>query len=224
MKKSHIIYLLMATVLLATVSYQFLDRELAFALSPIRKHHFWFSLFHWMQYSVDIIRDYLTPVLFIYLVIAFIIDKCNTRFNRFLFSFSVSIFAAEFITNRLRIVFGRYWPETFLNNNLSLIRDGVYGFTFFNMHRECQSLPSGHSAAIFAMMTILWIYYPKLRILSVTMCVIVVTGLLGCNYHFLSDIIAGACVGLTSATLINYYVSSTANVLKSPGSTQCCGQ
>ncbi len=211
MKKSHIFYLLLTAVLLF-VSYLFVDRELALALSPIRKQHFWFSLFHGMQY-IDVF-NYIIPVILVYLIVMLAIKKHKIRFNRFLFSFSVSIYAAGLVTRILKIIFGRYWPETFLNNNLSFIKDGVYRFTFFNIHREYQSFPSSHSAAIFAAMTILWIYYPKLRILSFVMCLIVVIGLLGCNYHFLSDIIAGAYVGLLSGILVNSYIRNAPDLVE----------
>jgi len=159
-----------------------------------------------MQY-IDVF-NYVIPVIFIYLIIVFMVKKYKIKFNIFLFSFSISICVAGLVTKILKIVFGRYWTETFLNNNLSLIKDEVYGFTFFNIHREYQSFPSSHAANIFAAMTILWIYYPKLRIISVVMCAIVIIGLFGCNYHFLSDIIAGTCVGWISAVLVNSYVDS----------------
>lgn len=212
-EKINIFYLLLTTVLLSILSYMFVDKELAFALSPIRKQHFWFSLFHWMQY-VDVL-EYILPVILIYLAIILLLGKYNVKINKFLFSFSISFYVTGAVTKILKIIFGRYWTETFLNDNLSLIRDGVYGFTFFNMHREYQSFPSSHSAALFAVMTIVWIYYPKLRILSVAMCIIVVIGLLGCNYHFLSDIIAGACIGFASGILVNSYVSNKTNIPES---------
>jgi len=213
-KAKKIELILLIAVLLSILSYLFLDRELAFIFSVTRRHSFWFPLFQGMQYIAGDTLAYIISAISIYLVIMLAIGKYNTRFNKFLFCFSVSDCVAIFVGNRLKIIFGRYWPETFLNNNLSFIKDGAYGFTFFNIHREYQSFPSTHSAAIFAIVTIVWIYYPKLRVLSIAICAIVVIGLLGCNYHFLSDIIMGACLGLISAILVNSYISNKTDTME----------
>ena len=214
MKKINILYLLVAVVLLSILSYLFLDRELSLIFSVTRRSSFWFPVFHGMQHIAGDMLAYIVSAIPIYLVIMLAVGKYNTKFNRFLFCFSVSDCVAIFVGNRLKFIFGRYWPETFMNNNLSFIKDGVYGFTFFNTYREYQSFPSTHTTAIFAVMTILWIYYPKLRILSAAMCLIVVIGLFGCNYHFLSDIIGGACLGWLSGILVTSYIGNKADTEK----------
>jgi membrane-associated phospholipid phosphatase len=45
---------------------------------------------------------------------------------------------------------------------------------------------------------VLWIYYPAWRALYVLAVLAVATGLIGANYHFVSDVIAGAFVGVSS--------------------------
>jgi membrane-associated phospholipid phosphatase len=47
-------------------------------------------------------------------------------------------------------------------------------------------------------MSVLWIYYPQWRALYALVVAAVVAGLIGANYHFLSDIIAGGFVGCSS--------------------------
>ncbi|MDI1346986.1 MAG: hypothetical protein PSV22_23275, partial [Pseudolabrys sp.] len=50
-----------------------------------------------------------------------------------------------------------------------------------------------------AVISVLWMFYPKLRAVYLLVFLAVVIGLIGANYHFLSDIIAGAFVGVSTA-------------------------
>jgi membrane-associated phospholipid phosphatase len=110
----------------------------------------------------------------------------------------LSLGAATVIKNQLKYVFGRTWPETWLNNNPSLIRDGVYGFHPFHGGRAYESFPSGHTAVTIAVLSVLWICYPRFRLLFAVIGLGVAGGLVGANFHFLSDVIAGAFVGLST--------------------------
>src|SRR5262249_32199585 len=107
--------------------------------------------------------------------------------------------ASSAIKETLKYAFGRTWPETWINNNPSLIRDGVSGFNFFHGGPGYASFPSGHTAAIASVMVVLWICYPRGRPLYALLIATVVIGLLGANYHFLSDIIAGGFIGGSAA-------------------------
>jgi membrane-associated phospholipid phosphatase len=60
-----------------------------------------------------------------------------------------------------------------------------------------QSFPSGHMAATCAVVSVLWIWYPRLRWLVTIAGIAVGVGLIGANYHFLSDVIAGAFIGIS---------------------------
>jgi membrane-associated phospholipid phosphatase len=111
---------------------------------------------------------------------------------------SVSLVMADATKNLLKYVFGRTWPETWVRNNPSLIHDGVYGFNFFHGGAGYASFPSGHTAVTCGAMSVLWIYYPQWRALYALVVAAVVAGLIGANYHFLSDIIAGGFVGCSS--------------------------
>jgi membrane-associated phospholipid phosphatase len=48
---------------------------------------------------------------------------------------------------------------------------------------------------ICAVASVLWIYYPKFRALYALVVIVVAIGLIGADYHFLSDIIAGSLLG-----------------------------
>jgi membrane-associated phospholipid phosphatase len=107
----------------------------------------------------------------------------------------LGLLLAEEFRQALASVFGRTWPETWIDNNPSLIRDGVSGFNFFHGGAGYRSFPSGHTARTLAACTPLWIAYPRWRWFCVLASVAVAVGLLGMNYHFVSDVIAGGFVG-----------------------------
>ncbi len=111
---------------------------------------------------------------------------------------SISLIVAETIKSELKFVFGRLWPDTWVKNNPSFIHDGAYGFNFFHGGPGYASFPSGHTAATCALISVLWILYPKLRPLCVLIVLAVAVGLIGANYHFLSDVIAGGFVGVST--------------------------
>jgi membrane-associated phospholipid phosphatase len=80
---------------------------------------------------------------------------------------SLSLIMAEATKAQLKFAFGRTWPATWIHNNPSFLRDGVYGFNFFHGGTAYESFPSGHMAATCAVISVLWIYYPKWRTLYV---------------------------------------------------------
>jgi membrane-associated phospholipid phosphatase len=110
----------------------------------------------------------------------------------------VSTLAAETIKNELKFVFGRTWPESWEPNIQSFIRDDVYGFHFFQFGKSFESFPSGHAAVVAAVMSVLWILFPKLRRLCSVCVVAADVALVALNLHFLSDVIAGTFVGVST--------------------------
>jgi membrane-associated phospholipid phosphatase len=109
----------------------------------------------------------------------------------------ISVVMAETIKNGLKWFFGRPWPETWRNNNSSWIGNRDYAFHWFHGGGEFSSFPSGHTTATFAVLSVLWICYPRLRVLYVLAAFAVIAGLVGANFHFLGDTIAGAFLGST---------------------------
>jgi membrane-associated phospholipid phosphatase len=110
---------------------------------------------------------------------------------------SLSFLVTVVIDSQLKFAFGRTWPETWVNNNPSFIRDGAYGFNPFHGGMGFASFPSGHMAAICVAMTVLWFCYPRLRGVYALMVAVVTIGLIGANYHFLGDLIAGGFLGVS---------------------------
>lgn len=107
----------------------------------------------------------------------------------------VSLAVAEAIKDQLKFAFGRTWPETWIRNNPSFIRDHVFGFFPFHGGPGYNSFPSGHTTAICAVMSVLWICYPQFRALYALCIAAVAIGLVGADFHFLGDVIAGGYLG-----------------------------
>jgi membrane-associated phospholipid phosphatase len=116
--------------------------------------------------------------------------------GRIVLALCFSVFAVTGINGVAKAVFGRTWPESWLGDNPSWTRDGVFGFFPFHQGAGWGSFPSGHTAVITATATILWLVWPELRIVWALLVAVVVAGLVGGNYHFVSDIIGGLYLGV----------------------------
>jgi membrane-associated phospholipid phosphatase len=107
-----------------------------------------------------------------------------------------SVILADFVTGELKYAFGRVWPKY---SHPSFVREHVYGFRPFHSGHAYQSFPSGHIAAVCAVVFVLWIFYPKFRAFYVFTVIGLSFGLIAMNYHFLSDTIGGTLIGGSSA-------------------------
>jgi membrane-associated phospholipid phosphatase len=116
--------------------------------------------------------------------------------GRIAIALCLSAFATGGISGALKFAFGRTWPESWLGYNPSWIHDGVFGFFPFHGGRGWESFPSGHTTGVTSLATILWVVWPRLRIAWAILVGVVVAGLLGADYHFVSDIIAGLFLGV----------------------------
>lgn len=117
------------------------------------------------------------------------------RWELVLLAAALSVMVAIGIGEQVKVVFGRPWPETWRNNNSSLIGNDDYTFRWFHGSDDYGSFPSGHTTVICAAMSVVWIAWPKFRWLVVIVVTAVVIGLVGDNYHFVGDVVAGAFLG-----------------------------
>jgi len=129
------------------------------------------------------------------------------RWPRPMLALALSLIVAVAIKDQLKWCFGRYWPETWVQDNPSLIQDGAYGFHPFHAGIAYESFPSGHTTITFSLVSVAWLLWPRWRGLWALAGLTVVAGLLGMNYHFVGDIVAGAFLGSItgaySVTLLN---------------------
>lgn len=186
----------LALVAAATiVSYAWLDRPLALfahGLASTHKHALFEPLTH--------IPDPLIPaaaIVFVVIGLFALSGRALSRFPRVLVLCCLSLTMGEAVKSQLKFLFGRTWPETWVGNNPSFIHDGAYGFNWFHGGSGFASFPSGHMTATCALISVLWICYPRLKPVYVLAVLAVAFGLIGANFHFLSDVIAGSFLGVS---------------------------
>jgi membrane-associated phospholipid phosphatase len=185
-----LIWLLLTAVAVA-ISYLWIDRPLALLAHANNEHRESFA-------NLTHIPDLLAPAAAIAFVISGLLALAGKAASKCVSTValcSIGLIVAEAVKSQLKFVFGRTWPETWVRNNPSFIHDGVYGFNFFHGGGGYASFPSGHTAVTCGVISVLWILYPKFRPFCAAVVLAVAVGLIGANYHFLSDVIAGGFVG-----------------------------
>jgi membrane-associated phospholipid phosphatase len=111
----------------------------------------------------------------------------------------ITIAIVEPLKSWLKFVFGRTWPAY---GQPSFIFEDAYGFHPFHGGPDFGSFPSGHSAAVCAVAVILWTYLPSIRALCTATVAAISAALIAGDFHFLSDVIAGAFLGASLSALV----------------------
>ena len=197
-----------------SASYAFIDRPVAF-----------YAHAHLTQYGVFDALTRISECLFVASIIVFVLaglrSLITTRWTRWqgtLLLCAISVTAAESVKDELKFAFGRTWPETWVNNNPSLVGNGTYGFNLFHGGAGYASFPSGHTTIVCAVVSVLWFAYPRLRPLWALAVLAVVVGLIGADYHFVSDIVAGGFLG-ASAGWMTVLISDSGALPRLRGTT-----
>jgi membrane-associated phospholipid phosphatase len=116
--------------------------------------------------------------------------------GRTIVALCIAVLVATVLKEELKFLFGRTWPETWIANNPSWIKDGIYRFEPLHGGRGWASFPSGHMTTITAPCTVLWMLAPRIwRWLWVALILAVAIGLVGSDFHFVGDMIAGTFLG-----------------------------
>jgi membrane-associated phospholipid phosphatase len=187
----------LGTTIAVVVSYLWLDRPISFfAHDQLQR----FALFE----KLTLIPEAMTPlaaIVFVALALRGLTGRPLSRFQTVILLSGASLAVSIIIKDQLKFAFGRTWPETWLGYNPSLIRDGVYGFFPFHGNGVYAAFPSGHMNAICTVMTVFWICYPRFRTVYALCMGAVAIGLVGANFHFLGDVIAGAFLGISAGWL-----------------------
>ena len=97
--------------------------------------------------------------------------------------------ASGLVADLLKITIGRTRPKL-------LFADGIYDFTWFGLRADHWSFPSGHAATAAALMTALWCLWPRPLWLYVAGAALVAASRVITGQHFLSDVVAGATIGV----------------------------
>lgn len=105
---------------------------------------------------------------------------------------SLATLAATAAKDELKWIFGRPWPQSWLQY-------GVYGFHPLNDSALYGGFPSGHTAYISAPLCVLWVMKPRWRGVYAAVMAAVMVGLVGADYHFVGDVVAGLLTGMLCA-------------------------
>lgn len=107
----------------------------------------------------------------------------------------IAIAVAYFMKWIFKLVFGRVNTRFWLENKVS------DGFHWFNGGGDYSGFPSGHMTVFSAFFAAVWLFYPRYRSMSIGLTLVLAVALIVTDYHFLSDVIAGAYLGLCATCL-----------------------
>ncbi|VVD96374.1 phosphatase PAP2 family protein [Pandoraea terrigena] len=103
----------------------------------------------------------------------------------------------------LKFAFGRTWPATWIHDNPSYLRDGVFAFRWFGGDGAAYaSFPSGHLTVMLAFATVLSLRHRALRWPCAVAVALTGFGQLAAAYHWTSDALAGAALGIAVGTTV----------------------
>ena len=187
-----VIYLLIGTLFII-LSCSFLDRPLArwVYTHNIQKINF----FSWITFIPNT-AVYLSVCL---VIVIFAMTKINIsrlhqeKRSSFIIAIAFSAYLTIVLTKVLKFIFGRIGPKYWVTHNFNL---NAYGFYPFHGNQLMyQDFPSGHTAASFAIISIICCVYPKLSIVSIFLGLLIVVSLIFTQSHYFSDCIGGAFLG-----------------------------
>lgn len=186
-------YVLAMCLTLITVSYLFGDVPLAQycrTLNPVIKN------IAEIITIFGITTWYIVGSLVLYLFFRFIY-KNNLNAGRSLFVF-LSLSVTGIFLTILKWIAGRHRPVDLFNH-------GYFGFDYFGVGYELTSFPSGHTQTAFTLATALTILYPRWGIPLFIIAGLVSISRIILTSHYLSDVIAGAGVGILCTLAVKYY-------------------
>ena len=139
---------------------------------------------------------------FILLVPAFIVIRFvwkNEQWSAKILYLILCISLSGILNTGIKWLMGR-------NRPINLIEDGVFGFDFFRIIYlyETTSFPSGHTVTAFAMATSFSFLYPRWSVPAFLIAAMIGLSRIVLTAHYLSDVIAGAVVGVICSLGVKY--------------------
>ncbi len=182
------------TVLILIISYFFMDVPVARCTHALNQETR--NLFEWITKA---------GISTLYLIVSFILfiffrwmRPTRLHADRALLFFS-SIALSGIIVNIVKFLVGRLRPKMLFEN-------GLYGFDPFRIGYEFNSFPSGHATTVFAIAVTCSLFWPKYRIIFMIFATTVSLSRLVLNAHYLSDVFAGACIGIATAIVMKRHI------------------
>lgn len=183
---------LLLCVVLVVACFFWLDQPLVYWLAAHHTRSMY--VLQWVANDIATILLVLTYLTLFYAAIAWIGKSWSVRIRSWMIV-ALGLALTIFIKDGFKKVFGRYWADTFICQNPSLLANHVYGFNWFDAGVVAQSFPSGHSALITAFAALLSQQCNSYRWLWWLIAIVVMAAQVILYYHYLSDVIAGATLG-----------------------------
>ena len=125
-----------------------------------------------------------------------VLEKNRDYRMRIMAFIALTTIASGLAVNILKLIFARYRPVEYLQND-------NYGFSWFDYGYRMASFPSGHSATALGVALALVLLFPRYVLLILPLGLLVVFSRVVVTAHYLSDVIMGGYVGVL-ATLYLY--------------------
>jgi membrane-associated phospholipid phosphatase len=110
----------------------------------------------------------------------------------------ISISASGLMNTLIKWIAGR-------NRPINLFNHGLFGFDFFKIGYELNSFPSGHSVTVFSLAAALSILFPRFGYLAFVPAAVIASSRVLLTSHYVSDVIAGAAIGMVCTLPVKYY-------------------
>ncbi len=195
LKKNIVVFLLLT--LLVFCSYYFIDKNIALFIAKI-----WTSSARLAIFSANI-PDFLFPLVclitaFAWTAYFYLARKgMHNKHTYFFLLVANTIPLTYFLKAALKYLFGR------INARFWLRHPHFTEFHWFHGIGNYAGFPSGHMAVFTALALALWKFYPAHRSMYLGFLGTLALALTVTNYHFISDIIAGAYLGFIIHHLID---------------------
>jgi membrane-associated phospholipid phosphatase len=138
---------------------------------------------------------------FILLILAYlplrIIWKNKLWSMKLLFIF-LSLLASSLISTLIKWLAGRHRPINYFQHSL-------FGFNYFSLSPESTSFPSGHVVTAFSLAAAVSILFPRAGIAAFIIAISIGLTRIILASHYLSDVIAGAGIGILSTMIVKYF-------------------
>jgi len=177
-------YFLLSWVILAALSFVFIDKSLALFV-----HHHLNHLvdniatdFTFLGYS----GKYIIVFAIMFLAGRFVVKKPTLAKAGLLLLLAVIV--PGLFCDILKMLLGRARPDM-------LYQHGMYGFYFLQIHARLWSFPSGHSTTIAGVMVALSLLLPRFWWAFISVAVIVALSRIIVAAHYLSDVMIGLYLG-----------------------------
>jgi len=177
-------------MVLMTISYAMLDRPLTLFCQGLNPAVV--EVFQWIT-ELGISTWYLVGFAALFVFFKFFRRRLIAA-NRSLFLFA-AVSLSGLTTDLIKPLVGRLRPKL-------LFEADLYGFDPFRIGYEYNSFPSGHATTIFALAAALALFFPRWRMLLAGFATVVGLSRIIVGAHYLSDVMAGAYVGIMTAFLL----------------------